>query len=299
MLKKKYLLLSLIVLSLSLEAKDVRFELNQLVNQAFETQANNGKVINLAANNKMLSQKMAKDAVFIANGIEVDTHQKELLESAKAFNDFVEGLENGNPTLELKKASDPEVISELNEIKVAWGLFYPEVLKLYKNGKVNETSYQYIIDNNEKLLRLSHKLTQTLTSKNVLNADDNKVIGHTLKFADRQRMLTQKMFKEKFLIYTKKDVERNNVRLRGSIILFKNGLEGLINGEDKRGLAKVTNPKIQEKLKEMEVLYKEIEKIYIQDSMNKEEMQRLSEIDTKLLDASIQIVSMIENTLVY
>ncbi len=170
---------------------------------------------------------------------------------------------------------------------------------MYKNGKVNETSYQYIIDNNEKLLRLSHKLTQTLTSKNVLNADDNKVIGHTLKFADRQRMLTQKMFKEKFLIYTKKDVERNKVRLRGSIILFKNGLDGLINGEDKRGLAKVTNPKIQEKLKEMEVLYKEIEKIYIQDSMNKEEMQRLSEIDTKLLDASIQIVSMIENTLVY
>ncbi len=299
MLKKKYLLLSLIVLSLSLEAKDVRFELNQLVNQAFETQANNGKVINLAANNKMLSQKMAKDAVFIANGIEVNTYHKELLESAKTFNDFLEGLENGNASLELTKASDPEVVCEIKEVKVAWGLFYPEVLKLYENGKVNETSYQYIIDNNEKLLGLSHKLTQTLTSKNVLNANDNKVIGHTLKFADRQRMLTQKMFKEKFLIYTKKDVERNKVRLRGSIILFKNGLDGLINGEDKRGLAKVTNPKIQEKLKEMEVLYKEIEKIYIQDSMNKEEMQRLSEIDTKLLDASIQIVSMIENTLVY
>ena len=299
MFKTKYLFLSLIVLTLSINAKDFRLELNNIVNQAFTTQANQGKVINLAANNKMLSQKMAKDAVYIVNNIDVKAHYKDLLESAQTFNNFIVGLQEGNATLQLKKATDKDVLSELYEVNTEWKLFQAQINKFYVNSKVNESAYQYIINNNEKLLRLSHKLTQTLKSKNILNTNDNKVIGNTLKIADRQRMLTQKMFKEKFLIYSKQNAKRNSVRLRGSIILFKNGLNGLINGDNKRGLAKVTNKNIQKKLQEMLALYKEVEKIYIQKSMNEAEMKRLSTIDKKLLKTSTQIVNMVENTLVY
>lgn len=299
MVKTTYLLVSLLALTLSVDAKDFRLELDKIVNQAFTTEANKGKIITLAANNKMLSQKMAKDAVYIINNIDADSHYKDLLKSAQTFNDFLIGLKEGNASLALEKSTDPEVISELDEVNIEWKLFDAQIKKFYINSKVDESAYTYIIDNNEKLLRLSHKLAQTLKSKNILNANDNKVIGHTLKIADRQRMLTQKMFKEKFLIYTKRDAQRNSVRLRGSIILFKNGLEGLINGDNKRGLAKVTNKHIQKKLQEMLSLYKEVEKIYIQESMNDAEMKRLSIIDNKLLETSTQIVHMIENTLVY
>lgn len=299
MFKTKYLFLSLIVLTLAIDAKDFRLELNKIVNQAFATQAHKGKVINLAANNKMLSQKMAKSAVYIMNNIDVKTHYNDLLESAQTFNNFIVGLQEGNATLELEKATDNDVISELNEVNTEWKAFYAQIKKFYVNSKVDKAAYQYIIDNNEKLLRLSHKLTQTLKSKNLLNTNDNKVIGNTLKIADRQRMLTQKMFKEKFLIYSKQDVKRNTIRLRGSIILFKNALKGLMYGDNKRGLAKVTNKNIQKKLQEMLRLYKEVEKIYIQKSMNDAEMQQLSKIDKKLLNTSTQIVNMIENTLVY
>lgn len=299
MLNFRYLLFSCIIFTLVADAKDFRLELDKIVNQAFTTQATKGKVINLAANNKMLSQKMAKSAVYVVNDFNIKKHYTNLIDAANQFNNFVVGLEEGNATLELQKETDPEVLSELNEVKVEWKVFNENIQKFYKNGTVDKTAYQYIIDNNEKLLRLSHKLTQTLKSKNILNANDNKVIGHTLKIADRQRMLTQKMFKEKFLIHTNQDAKRNAVRLRGSIILFKNGLNGLINGDDKRGLAKVTNKEIQKKLQEMLSLYKEVEKIYIQDNMNDQEMRRLSTIDEKLLSKSTEIVHMIENTLVY
>jgi hypothetical protein len=148
-------------------------------------------------------------------------------------------------------------------------------------------------------MRLSHKLTQTLQSKNIINTQDNQVKVHTLKFADRQRMLTQKMFKEKFLVYTQKDAKRNSVRLRGSIILFKNGLEGLINGEERRGLAKVTNKSILKKLHEMYKLYLEVEDIYKKEQVAVSELKNLVIIDKKLLQLSIEVVKMIENTLVY
>lgn len=288
-----------VVGSLSLNAQDIRLELNQLVSQAFQKEEAKNGIINLAAMNKMLSQRIAKDAILVAHDIDADFYQKDLMESAKQFNDFIEGMYQGNEALKLPKETDKEVLKELDEVNSVWKEFYAAVQNFNKEGKINKEAYAYIVDNNEKLMRLSHKLTQTIQSKNILNTHDNRVIVHTLQFADRQRMLTQKMFKEKFLVYTKEDAERNNVRLRGSIILFKNGLEGLINGQNKRGLAKVTNKEIQAKLQEMHGYYKEVEDIYKKQQVDLKELQHLADIDKKIMTLSTDVVTMIENTLVY
>jgi hypothetical protein len=112
-------------------------------------------------------------------------------------------------------------------------------------------------------------------------------------------MLTQKMLKEKFLVYTKENAKKNNIKLRGSIILFRNGLAGLMNGDDKRGIAKVTNIPIQQKLKEMQILYNESEELYKKHNVNFEEIKGLAILDKKLLNLSIEVVTMIKNTLVY
>lgn len=293
------ILLFALIGSVSLNAKDIRAELNMLISQAFEQEEAKNKVINLAALNKMLSQRMAKDAILVSNGLDIDYYYKDLMDSAKKFDAFIQGMYKGDEDLKLPKETDPKVLAELDEVNAVWKEFYRAIQNFYKNKKVNQEAYAVIINQNEKLMRLSHKLTQTIQSKMILNTHDNQVIVHTLKFADRQRMLTQKMLKEKFLVFTKEDTERNNVRLRGSIILFKNGLEGLISGEVKRGLTKVTSKPIQDKLKEMHTLYLEIEDLYKKHDIQLKELQQLASIDKKLMNLSIEVVTMIENTLVY
>jgi hypothetical protein len=287
------------MLTMSVNAKNIRLELNSLIKGAFAKQKSLSGVIDLATNNKMLSQKMAKCAVLIKNGISVESNHKILIQSAKEFNSFIEGMYNGNESLKLKKESDKQILKELDEVNEIWKVFQLQVKNLYKDGKINKTAYSYIIDNNEKLLRISHKLTQTIQSKVILNTNDNQVIVNTLKFADRQKMLTQKMLKEKFLVYTKENAKKNNIKLRGSIILFRNGLAGLMNGDDKRGIAKVTNIPIQQKLKEMQILYNESEELYKKHNVNFEEIKGLAILDKKLLNLSIEVVTMIKNTLVY
>jgi hypothetical protein len=236
----------------------------------------------------------------IVNDIDVEKYRKDLILSTQTFNDFLLAMYKGEEKRSITKTTDTEVLQELEEIKSEWTVFCKHILKFYKKeNKIDVKSYKYIVHNNEKLLRLSHKLTQTLKSKNRLNINSNKVMEHTLKIADRQKMLTQKMFKEKFLIYIKEDVKRNSIRLRGSIILFQNGLKGLINGDDKRGLASVTNPKIKIKLQKMWFLYKEVKRFYIQKSINRKEMKLLALIERRLLDYSTEVVSMIEDTLEY
>jgi hypothetical protein len=285
--------------NISIDAKDIRFELNNIIKKAFAKEEDKSRIIDMASTNKMLSQKMAKNAILIYNNIDVDLNYKELINSAKEFNSFIEGMYRGNKKLKLKKTTDKDVLKELDEVNSVWQPFYKSVLSFYNNGKIDKKAYKYIIDNNEKLMRLSHKLTQTLQSKHILNTQDNQVKVYTLKIADRQRMLTQKMFKEKFLLYTNQDVKRNRVRLRGSMILFKNGLKALISGEYRRGTAKVTDKKIRAKLDQMYKLYMQVEDIYKKQNVNLPEIEKLSNIDRKLLELSIGIVKMIENTLVY
>ena len=283
-----------------LSANNNQLELNTIINNLFQEESQKRNIIAMSAHNKMLSQKISKDVVMIVNGVDIEEYRKDLILSTQIFNDFLLAMYQGEKKRSITKTTDTEVLQELEEIKNEWTVFCKHILKFYKKeNEIDIKSYEYIINNNEKLLRLSHKLTQTLKSKNRLNINSNKVMEHTLKIADRQKMLTQKMFKEKFLIYIKEDVKRNSVRLRGSIILFKNGLKGLIYGDNKRGLTAVTNPKIKAKLQKMWILYKEVKRLYIQKSINKKEMKLLALIEKRLLKYSTEVVSMIEDTLEY
>ena len=296
-MRKLYFLL--ILFTLILNANN-QLELNNIINSMFKESSDKRDIIAMSAHNKMLSQKISKDVVMIVNGIDIEMYRNDLIHSTQIFNDFLLAMYHGKQSLYIQKTTDIDVIEELEEVRKEWTTFCKHVLKFYKkDNKIDMESYRYIVNHNEKLLRLSHKLTQTLKSKNRLNTNFNKVMEHTLKIADRQKMLTQKMFKEKFLIYIKEDVKQNTIRLRGSIILFKNGLQGLIHGNKKRGLASVTNPEIKAKLERMWNLYKEVERYYIKKNINRREMKTLTFIEKRLLKYSTEIVTMIENTLEY
>ena len=296
-MKKIYLL---ILLTSLISYANNQLEISQMVDNIFQEASSKKEIITMSANNKMLSQKIAKDVVMIVNDVDVEDYRYDLIHSTQTFNDFLLAMYEGKKDGSITKTTDSEILNELEEVKNEWATFCRHVLKFYKKeNKIDMKSYQYIIKHNEKLLRLSHKLTQTLKSKNRLNTNSNKVMEHILKIADRQKMLTQKMFKEKFLIYIGEDVKRNNIRLRGSIILFQNGLKGLLYGDKKRGLVAVSNPKIKIKLQKMWKLYQKVKGFYIQKKINKNEMRQLAIIERLLLLYATEIVSMIENTLEY
>ena len=296
-MKKIYLL---ILLTSLISYANNQLEISQMVDNIFQEASSKKEIITMSANNKMLSQKIAKDVVMIVNDVDVEDYRYDLIHSTQTFNDFLLAMYEGKKDGSITKTTDSEILNELEEVKNEWATFCRHVLKFYKKeNKIDMKSYQYIIKHNEKLLRLSHKLTQTLKSKNRLNTNSNKVMEHILKIADRQKMLTQKMFKEKFLIYIGEDVKRNNIRLRGSIILFQNGLKGLLYGDKKRGLVAVSNPKIKVKLQKMWKLYQKVKGFYIQKKINKNEMRQLAIIERLLLLYATEIVSMIENTLEY
>ncbi|MBD3794419.1 MAG: type IV pili methyl-accepting chemotaxis transducer N-terminal domain-containing protein [Epsilonproteobacteria bacterium] len=292
---KKYFILLLFIGLSSSNAQNVGSSLNNLVNQVSMVENKNKKLINLSSNNKMLSQKMAKDAVFIANGVNANFYNAQLQNSSIIFNNFLARVYNG--TSGFKKVTDVELRADLTEVIIEWLKFKSAVRKLYVNGKVDKASYEYILNNDEKLMRLSHKVMQTMMSKYRTNMQTNKSVEHALDISDRIKMLTQKMVKEKFLINKNVNLEKNTARLRGSISLFSHGLVGLKEGEMRRGLPPITDKSIQLKLLEIIKEWDSIKALYNTPTLNKAQLKQLIDYEAKMLKSSTELNVMIENTL--
>ncbi|TQV63535.1 MAG: hypothetical protein FNT15_03440 [Sulfurovum sp.] len=292
---KKYFILLLFIGLSSSNAQNVGSSLDNLVNQVSIAENNNKKLINLSSNNKMLSQKMAKDAVFIANGVNANFYNAQLQNSSIVFNNFLARVYNG--TSGFKKVTDVELRADLTEVIIEWLKFKSAVRKLYVNGKVDKASYEYILNNDEKLMRLSHKVMQTMMSKYRTNMQTNKSVEHALDISDRIKMLTQKMVKEKFLINKNVNLEKNTARLRGSIILFSHGLVGLKEGEMRRGLPPITDKPIQLKLLEMIKEWDSIKALYNTPTLSEAQLKQLIDYEAKMLKSSTELNVMIENTL--
>ncbi len=292
---KKYFILLLFIGLSSSNAQNVGSSLDNLVNQVSIAENNNKKLINLSSNNKMLSQKMAKDAVFIANGVNANFYNAQLQNSSIVFNNFLARVYNG--TSGFKKVTDVELRADLTEVIIEWLKFKSAVRKLYINGKVDKASYEYILNNDEKLMRLSHKVMQTMMSKYRTNMQTNKSVEHALDISDRIKMLTQKMVKEKFLINKNVNLEKNTARLRGSVLLFANGLVGLKEGEMRRGLPPITDKPIQLKLLEMIKEWDSIKALYNTPTLSEAQLKQLIDYEAKMLKSSTELNVMIENTL--
>jgi hypothetical protein len=292
---KKYFILLLFIGLSSSNAQNVGSSLDNLVNQVSIAENNNKKLINLSSNNKMLSQQMAKDAVFITNGVNANFYNAQLQNSSIVFNNFLARVYNG--TSGFKKVTDVELRADLTEVIIEWLKFKSAVRKLYINGKVDKASYEYILNNDEKLMRLSHKVMQTMMSKYRTNMQTNKSVEHALDISDRIKMLTQKMVKEKFLINKNVNLEKNTARLRGSIILFSYGLVGLKEGEMRRGLPPITDKPIQLKLLEMIKEWDSIKALYNTPTLSEAQLKQLIDYEAKMLKSSTELNVMIENTL--
>ena len=277
----------------------MRQALTNLVNQAFKEANENNHYISLAAQNKMLSQQIAKDAAKIVTKIDEKNARRDIVIHAKEFDKTIQAFLYGDEKLEVKPLSNPLAKKELEDINRIWQPFYKYALKMSKDKKVDLRAFIYLYKNNEPLLGLSHQLTQTLKSQRKFRTTFNPVIEHLLKFLDRQRFLTQKMVKEKFLIFRKIDLKRNIVRLHGSFILFEHGLNGMLKGDKKRGLIPVTNKAIRAKLLELKKEWEKVKDLYKfkQRKLTKKDMLLLNKQSDKMLQITQDLVHMVENSL--
>lgn len=86
-------------------------------------------VINLAGKQRMLSQKMSKEFLFVYLGVKADENRLNVRETASLFDQTLSGLRNGNADLGLPGTKDPEALKLLEIGATLWKDFQPAVAK--------------------------------------------------------------------------------------------------------------------------------------------------------------------------
>ncbi len=220
------------------------------------TSAEYGVVLNLAGKQRMLSQKMSKEIMLVALGIDTEDNLASLAKTSSLFDKTLKGLRNGDAELGLPPTRAKRILRQLDKVDAIWAEFYPVVQSILKNRRVTKEQVAAVAKNNLPLLKEMNKavgLYEKDAKKGGLKSAPG--LASTLNLAGKQRMLTQKMSKEFLLVAYGHDVDDNKLSLLETYSLFERTLKGLRDGDPTLGLPGTQQPHILAQLDVVEELW--------------------------------------------
>ena len=221
------------------------------------TSAEYGVVLNLSGKQRMLTQKMSKETILIALGVDKDANLSNLGKTSALFDKTLKGLRDGDADLRLPPTSSKRIRKQLDKIEVLWVDFYATIKAVLANKNVTKEQLTVVASKNLPLLKEMNKcvkLYEKDASKSGLKADPGLAV--TINLSGKQRMLTQKMSKEFFLIASGHDVEANQLNLFETFTLFDRTLKGLLDGDATLDLPGTKSAAIRQQLAVVDGLWK-------------------------------------------
>ena len=248
-----------------------------------------GKVINLAGKQRMLTQKMSKEALLVAKGIDTAGNQANLQKTAALFDKTLTGLKAGDADLGLGKTEDAGILKQLNQVSGLWAGFKPLVDSV-ASGKVDADTLNKIAAGNLPLLKAMNAAVKMYekASGSTLSAE----LATTINLAGKQRMLTQKMTKELLLIANGVAADKNKANLAKTIALFSKTLKGLFDGDADLGLTGTKDAAIRAQLSVVQKLWDEYKAVLDKADVSDAGLQAAAKINLPLLKEMNKAVGM-------
>lgn len=201
------------------------------------TSAEYGVVLNLSGKQRMLTQKMSKEMMLVALGVETEKNLGNLAKTSALFDKTLKGLRNGSADLRLPPTSSGRILRQLDKIDGIWAEFYPVVKEVLAAKAVSKEQVAVVAAKNLPLLKQMNKavgLYEKDAKKGGLKAAPG--LAATINLSGKQRMLTQKMSKEFLLVAYGHNRDDNKLALLETYSLFERTLKGLLDGDETLGL---------------------------------------------------------------
>ena len=174
-----------------------------------------GDTINVAGRQRMLIQKMSKEILLVASGIDAADNRDNLKKTVALFDASLKGL---------KDFGHGDIAAQLKVVSGLWGNFRKHA-DLVLGGNTSKEVLAKVAAENMPLLKNMNKAVQMYAK--AAGSTMSQDLADTINVAGRQRMLTQKMSKETLLIASGVDVSANTKSLGETAALFDTTLKGL------------------------------------------------------------------------
>ena len=174
---------TLLALPIFLEANEENCECK---NKKELTKYQNGILINVSGRQSILTQKMSKEAFFIAKGINSEDNKESLKKSIVLFDKVIKGLVDSDEGLNLPITSDDKTLGQIGKVYVLWNDFKSNINKVAE-GKVNKEILEMIAKDNIPLLNEMNKVVKMYEKNSHLKI--NPKIEEKINIADKQILL--------------------------------------------------------------------------------------------------------------
>ena len=252
-----------------------------------------GTVINLAGKQRMLTQKMSKEVLLIAAGVDTEANKANLKKTADLFDKTLKGLLDGDADLGLPKTEDPAIRAQLQKVAGLWAEFRRQVDAVLA-GDTSKGVLEAIAAQNLPLLKEMNKAVQMYTKMSGSKLDP--AMATTINLAGKQRMLTQKMTKELLLVANGIDVEANKANLAKTVALFERTLKGLMEGDAGLGLPGTKDPAIRAQLEVVQGLWAQYKPVLDAVDTSPAGLAKAAKLNLPLLKEMNKAVKMYEKS---
>lgn len=258
-----------------------------------------GIIMNLSGRQRMLSQKMTKEALLATVGINAEENRKNLKETMALFDKTSKGLRDGDASLNLPPCENESIVDRLDKVNLLYEEMFPLLTKVAEGGVLAPYELPSIAKLNAPILNTMDAAVKMFEVEAGKVLAKDPTLALVINLAGKQRMLTQKMSKEALLRYLKIDDIANGKLLRDTSALFDKTLKGLKDGDSELGLPAQEDTNIRAQLNLISsfwsVAYPLIQKISdLSAYVSKEEAATVTELLSAVLKESDKAVKMYE-----
>jgi len=216
-----------------------------------------GVTIDLAGRQRMLTQRMAKEALLILLDNAAEANKKKLRQDLDLFDSTLKGLIQGDKKLGLVRVDNADIQRQLAYVSELFAPFKISAEAIV-DGTATDADYnQVVLKKNMLLLQEMNKAVFMYTALTDQAENRSLKMGPNINLAGRQRMLTQRMAKDLLIAAMASPEDRAPYEkdFAESRALFDRTLKGLLDGDEALHLVRTTLPNIRDQLEKVQALW--------------------------------------------